>query len=121
MTDPYRCEDNIIHEEDVLAAQQTLVDGLSATRLARTFQALADPTRIRLISALLDRELCVCDLAAVLGMSQSAVSHQLRILRDLHIVRSRRDGRMIHYALDDTHIRDLFARGLEHILHEPAA
>jgi len=54
-------------------------------------------------------------------MSQSAVSHQLRILRDLHIVRARRDGRMIHYALDDTHIRDLFARGLEHILHEPAA
>lgn len=119
MKGPYTCQENIIHPEDVLAAGQTLIDGLAATRLARTFQALADPTRVRLISALLDRELCVCDLAAVLGMSQSAVSHQLRILRDLYIVRTRKEGRIVHYALEDAHIRDLFVRGLEHILHEP--
>jgi ArsR family transcriptional regulator, lead/cadmium/zinc/bismuth-responsive transcriptional repressor len=114
---PVRCEERFIHEDQVLAAQQRLVDGLTATHLARTFQALADPSRIRLISALADGELCVCDLAAVLGMTQSAVSHQLRSLRDLHLVKSRRAGREILYTLDDDHIRELFQLGLSHVQH----
>ena len=114
---PTRCEENVIHEEAVRTAQTRLVDGLTATHLAQTFQALSDPARVRLISALLENELCVCDLAAVLGMSQSAVSHQLRSLRDLHLVRTRKAGRIVYYALDDAHIRDLFQRGLEHIQH----
>jgi ArsR family transcriptional regulator, lead/cadmium/zinc/bismuth-responsive transcriptional repressor len=112
------CEENIIHEEAVLAAQGHLVNGLTATRLAQLFAALSDPTRVRLISALNESELCVCDLAAVLGMSQSAVSHQLRQLRNLNLVRFRKEGRIVYYALDDEHIQDLFERGLEHIRHE---
>ncbi|HPH96990.1 MAG TPA: metalloregulator ArsR/SmtB family transcription factor [Anaerolineaceae bacterium] len=112
-----RCEENIIHPDRVKAGQDTLLDGFTATRLADTFQALADPTRLRLISALLETELCVCDLAAVLGMTQSAVSHQLRLLRSLHIVRHRKEGRIVYYTLDDAHVRDLLQRGLEHISH----
>jgi len=116
-TKPLRCEESFIHEDQVLIAQEHLIDGLTATHLARAFQSLSDPTRVRLISALTNAELCVCDLAAVLGMSQSAVSHQLRSLRDLHLVKSRRDGREIFYALDDDHIRELYELSLKHIQH----
>ena len=115
------CEDTTIHHERLRAAQPSLIDGLSAARLAETFQALADPTRIRIVSLLADHELCVCDLAALLGMSQSAVSHQLRLLRNLHLVKARKEGREVNYSLDDDHIRDLFQRGLDHIRHEISA
>lgn len=112
-----RCEENYIHEEQVIASQMDLIDGLTATRLAAVFAALSDPTRVRLISAMLEQELCVCDLAALLGMSQSATSHQLRILRNLSLVRTRKEGRIVYYALDDDHIRELFQRGLDHVRH----
>jgi len=112
-----RCEEGLIHEDKVKLAEDGMVDGLNATRLAQTFQALADPSRVRLISALLQTDLCVCDLAAVLGMSQSAVSHQLRSLRDLRLVKVHKEGRVAIYSLDDDHIRELFSRGLEHIQH----
>lgn len=112
------CEENLIHEEDVLAASQSLIDDSTANRLSQTFSALADPTRLRLISALSGRELCVCDLSVVLGMSQSAVSHQLRLLRNLNLVKYRKEGRIVYYALDDAHIQELFQRGLEHVSHQ---
>jgi ArsR family transcriptional regulator, lead/cadmium/zinc/bismuth-responsive transcriptional repressor len=116
-TTPTRCEVSSIHEDLVLEAQGKIVDGLTATRLANTFAALSDPTRVRLISALMETELCVCDLAALLGMTQSATSHQLRILRNLNLVRTRKDGRVVFYTLSDDHIRELFQRGFEHVLH----
>ena len=116
-TKSLRCEESFIHEDQVRVAQEHLIDGLTSTHLARTYQALSDPTRVRLISALAHTELCVCDLAAVLGMSQSAVSHQLRSLRDLRLVNSHRAGREIFYTLDDDHIRELFELGLKHIQH----
>lgn len=112
------CEETVIHEEEVLAASRTLIDSYTAERLSMIFSALADPTRLRLISALSDHELCVCDLAAVLGMTQSAVSHQLRLLRNLNLVRYRKEGRIVYYMLDDEHIRELYDRGLEHIRHQ---
>lgn len=94
-----------------------IVDDRTAAGLAETFQALADPGRVRIISALLETELCVYDLAGLVKMSQSAVSHQLRILRSLGLVKFRKEGRLVHYSLDDDHIRDLFQRGLEHYNH----
>jgi len=112
------CEETIIHEDEVRAASQTLIDSHVAGHLAQIFSALSDPTRLRLISALSDRELCVCDLAVVLGMSQSAVSHQLRLLRNLNLVKFRKEGRVVYYALDDDHIRELYERGLEHVSHQ---
>jgi len=111
--------DNVyIHPDSAGAARQGPIDLETAARLAGTYQALADPSRVRLISALVRSELCVLDLAAVLGMSQSAVSHQLQLLRNLRIVKRRRSGREIFYSLDDEHIRDLFEFGLTHVRHQ---
>ncbi|HEY7283925.1 MAG TPA: metalloregulator ArsR/SmtB family transcription factor [Vicinamibacterales bacterium] len=84
--------------------------------LAETFKALGDATRVRMLDALSRSEVCVCDLAAMLGLTESAVSHQLRFLRSLRLVRSRRDGRHIYYTLADQHIVKLFEQGLEHVL-----
>ncbi|MBU0494721.1 MAG: metalloregulator ArsR/SmtB family transcription factor [Chloroflexi bacterium] len=119
MSPSERCEETIIHEDHVRAAQERLVDGLTATHLAELFKALGDPTRVRILSALRGAaaELCVCDIAATLGMSQSAVSHQLRLLRTLRLVRHRKDGRMVYYALDDEHVERLLAEGLDHVGH----
>ena len=83
--------------------------------LADTFSALGDPTRVRILDALSHGELCVCDLAAVLRLSQSAVSHQLRLLRGLRLVRPRREGRVVFYDLDDQHIISIFKQTLQHV------
>src|SRR5881409_1240116 len=87
----------------------------SVLALAETFKVLGDTTRVRILDALARAELCVQDLADVLGLTQSAVSHQLRLLRSMRLVRTRRDGRQIFYALDDDHILRLFEQGLEHV------
>lgn len=83
--------------------------------LADTFSALGDPTRVRILDVLSHGELCVCDLAAVLGLSQSGVSHQLRLLRGMRLVRPRRDGRVVFYSLDDQHIMAIFRQTLQHV------
>ncbi len=88
--------------------------------LADTFNAMGDPTRVRILDALSHGELCVCDLAAVLRLSQSAVSHQLRLLRGLRLVRPRRDGRIVFYSLDDQHIIALFKQTLQHVEEQSA-
>lgn len=112
------CTESYIDGERVRVAISHLVDEETANQLALTFKALSDPTRVRIVSLLRGDELCVCDLAAALDMSQSAVSHQLRTLRDLRLVRWRRSGRQIFYTLDDVHVADLFQRGLEHVVHD---
>ncbi len=86
--------------------------------LARLFKVLGDQTRIRILNALYRSELCVCDLTSILGMNQSAVSHQLRVLRDAKIVRSRKQGKNVLYSLDDSHISDLIRLGSEHVQEE---
>lgn len=89
--------------------------------LAETFRVLADPGRVRLISALLEAgELCVCDLAEVTGLSQTACSHNLRLLRSSRLVRYRKQGRNVYYSLDDVHIRLLLEVGLQHVSHDEA-
>ncbi|MCA9736751.1 MAG: winged helix-turn-helix transcriptional regulator [Gemmatimonadetes bacterium] len=98
----------------VRAVRSVQTDERSLERLAQIFQLLASPARLRIVEALLEHELCVCDLAAVVGVSESAVSHHLRQMRQLHVVRYRRDGRMAYYRLADDHIIDLFRIGLEH-------
>jgi len=88
--------------------------------LADTFNALGDPTRVRILDSLSHGELCVCDLAAVLKLSQSAVSHQLRLLRGMRLVRPRRDGRIVFYSLDDQHIISIFRQTLQHVEEQAA-
>ena len=87
----------------------------TVTALAETFKVLGDTTRVRILDALSQAELCVHDLAERVGISESAVSHQLRLLRGMRLVRTRRDGRLVYYAIDDQHIVDLFLQGLEHV------
>jgi len=102
------CSDTQIAKADLLT------DG-SAASLAETFKVLGDVTRVRILDAISRTELCVGDIAELLGLSESAVSHQLRLLRDQRLVRPRRDGKMIFYTLDDQHIVRLFEQGLEHV------
>ena len=112
---PDLCE--VFHADParVAAIRAGLPTGPTLEALAETFKALGDPTRLRMLTALAEAELCVCDLASLVGISESAASHQLRLLRTLRLVRSRRDGRMVHYRLDDDHIVGLLAQGLDHV------
>jgi ArsR family transcriptional regulator len=95
--------------------KRRLLNESSVLALAETFKVLGDTTRVRILDALSQSELCVCDLAGLLGLSESAVSHQLRLLRGMRLVRARRDGRLVYYTLDDQHIVGLFEQGLEHV------
>lgn len=116
---PDRCEVECLHPEHVAPLLGKVVRGDEVEALATTFELLADPTRARLLHALsLAKELCVCDLALLLGRSESALSHQLRLLRDRHIVTRRKQGRVVYYRLADAHIRRVLADGLRHIREE---
>jgi ArsR family transcriptional regulator, lead/cadmium/zinc/bismuth-responsive transcriptional repressor len=86
--------------------------------LADTFRILGDPTRVRIVDALSEGDLCVCDIAEHVGISESAVSHQLRLMRSMRLVRGRREGRCVYYTLDDQHILSLFQQGLRHVSEE---
>lgn len=97
-----------------------LLDEASVTALAETFKALGDTTRVRILDAISRDELCVGDIASLLGLGESAVSHQLRLLRGLRLVRPRRAGQRIFYVLDDQHIVGLFKQGLEHVQERTA-
>ena len=110
-----RCEVQCIHEESVKAVREKMIKDEIFYELADLFKTLGDSTRIKMIFALMQRELCVCDLAVVIGASDSAVSHQLRVLRSQKLVKFRREGKILYYSLDDDHIRSLFAQGLEHV------
>ena len=111
------CEIQQIDERMVQKARAQLVDERCAAQLSEFFRALGDSTRVRIVSALSAGELCVCDLAATLDMSPSAVSHQLRVLRQLHLVHRRKAGQMVYYTLDDVHVSTLFREGMDHVGH----
>ena len=113
--DPDVCDLVQIDLARVRKIRAALVAPDAVRGLADTFSALGDPTRVRILDALSHGELCVCDLAAVLSLSQSAVSHQLRLLRGLRLVRPRRDGRVVFYSLDDSHIVSLLKQGRRHV------
>jgi DNA-binding transcriptional ArsR family regulator len=114
------CEDACIHPPAVFAARAALAALPPAAEVTSLFALLADPTRLRILAALAAGELCVCDLAIATGINRTTVSHQLRTLREGRLVRSRREGRVIFYALDDDHVRDLLAIGCVHAGERPA-
>lgn len=105
-------------EADIGNVKEKLVDDETAAELADLFKALGDQTRIRIIHALLQSELCVHDLTEVLGMGQSAISHQLRLLRNMRIVKRRKVGKTVFYSLDDDHVEQLIVLTLQHLKHE---
>lgn len=112
------CEENCIHTELLAKSKQNIPDDDTLITLSDLFKVLGDMTRVKILSALLKNELCVCDLSEIIGMGQSAVSHQLRVLRASKIVKFRRDGKSIFYSIDDDHIRQLFEIALSHIREE---
>jgi ArsR family transcriptional regulator, lead/cadmium/zinc/bismuth-responsive transcriptional repressor len=100
---------------DAAARRAALMPERTVTNLAETFRVLGDPTRVRILDALSTGELCVCDIATLVGISESAVSHQLRLLRGMRLVRPRRAGRLVFYTIDDQHIIELFRQALTHV------
>jgi ArsR family transcriptional regulator, lead/cadmium/zinc/bismuth-responsive transcriptional repressor len=113
------CEACVTHEDAVSRAKAKTkeLEGNTLIRLSDIFKVMGDPTRLLIIHVLSTDEMCVCDIAAALGMEQSAISHQLRILRNMRVVKFRKQGKEAIYSLDDEHVIKLFNEGLEHARH----
>lgn len=109
------CQVRVVHYNKVKLARKKAVAGKDIDRLALTFKILGDPTRLKIVMALLHQEMCVCDLAAFVGLSESAISHQLRRLKDLALVKQRRDGQILYNSLNDEHVSTFLEIGLKHI------
>ena len=109
------CDSKEIHEDLLKIVHATMPQETELYDLAELFKVFGDSTRIRILFVLFEAEVCVCDLAEVLNMTQSAISHQLRILKQNKLVKSRRDGKSIFYSLADSHVRSIIAQGREHI------
>lgn len=112
---PPVCQQEHRHPEHIEAVRRLMPDDDSLYDLSEVFRVFGDSTRIRILYALFESELCVCDLATLLGVTQSAVSHQLRILKDAKLVKFRREGKSIFYTLDDDHVRAILSLGMEHL------
>lgn len=113
-----RCDCDVIHEEIVYEVKSKMPQEETLYDLAELFKVFGDSTRIKILWALDEAEMCVCDIAVLLNMTQSAISHQLRVLKQANLVRSRKEGKIVYYALDDEHVRQIFDQGLIHI-NEP--
>ncbi len=109
------CRKRVIHLDRVERARKEVASDGDTERLSSIFRGLGDPTRLKIVMALKNVEMCVCDLGVFIGLSESAVSHQLRRLKDLALVKSRRDGQIVYYSLDDEHVTALLEMGLEHV------
>ena len=114
-TDDVRCEETKVHAKALEEARSRLPNEIELSDLAEFFRIFGDSTRIRILSSLYECELCVCDLAELLGASSSAVSHQLAILRANKLVKYRREGKTVFYSLADSHVHSIIAQGMEHV------
>ena len=110
------CEECQVHDEVVTAVRRDMPEEDQLYDLAEIFKVFGDSTRIRILYVLFESELCVCDIAQLLNMTQSAISHQLRILKQNRLVKSRREGKSVYYSLADGHVRTIIDQGMEHIL-----
>jgi DNA-binding transcriptional ArsR family regulator len=110
-----RCDCTVIHEEVVSSVKEKMPEEEALLNLADLFKVFGDSTRVKIISALLHSEMCVCDIAFLLGMTKSAISHQLRALRQTKLVKYRKDGKVVYYSLDDEHVGMIFNQGLVHV------
>lgn len=112
------CDVSATDEITLKAIKESLYEEVVVNRLAQIFKALADPTRLKIIYVLSKSSLCVCDIANLLDMTQSAISHHLRLLRNLRLVKFKKEGKMVIYSLDDDHVLELFKQGLDHVKHD---
>ncbi len=109
------CEVKFVHKAQVESARKAIHDDDTIAGLTETFKVLGDPTRLRIVLALSKEQLCVCDIAALLSMTESAISHQLRLMKNLRLVKFTRKGKMMYYSLDDEHIEDLLRFAVRHV------
>lgn len=110
-----KCEVTLIHEDNVKKAINELPDDELIADLSDMFKIFGDQTRVKILMALESGELCVCDIAAVMNMSQSAISHQLRVLKQSNIVKTRREGKVVYYAISDDHVKEIFDIAMVHV------
>jgi len=110
-----RCDCNMIHETVVNEVRQAMPEEEVLLDLADLFKVFGDSTRVKILSALLRAEMCVCDIAVLLGMTKSSISHQLRVLKQAKLVKYRREGKVVYYSLDDEHVKNIFSQGLFHL------
>lgn len=110
-----RCDCDVIHDDIVAKVKENMPEENSLYDLAELFKVFGDSTRVRILWALDSSEMCVCDIAYLLNMTQSAISHQLRVLKQAELVKNRRDGKIVYYSLADDHVRTIFDQGLTHI------
>ncbi len=115
LSDVEHCEAYQIHEDVVKAVTDHMPDEDQLYDLAEVFKVFGDSTRIKILYVLFEAELCVCDIAQLLNMTQSAISHQLRILKQNRLVKNRRDGKSVFYSLADSHVKTIISQGMEHI------
>jgi ArsR family transcriptional regulator len=114
-TDIESCSCNVIHDEVVEKVRGIMPEEETLYDLAELFKVFGDTTRIKILCALFESEMCVCDIAALLSMNQSAISHQLRVLKQARLVKYRKKGKVVYYSLDDEHVKQIFDQGLVHI------
>lgn len=110
-----RCENTVIHEDVVNQVRESMPEEEKLYDLAELFKVFGDTTRIKILCALSQTQMCVCDIAALLNMTQSAISHQLRVLKQARLVKYQKKGKVVYYSLDDDHVMQMFNQGLEHI------
>lgn len=110
-----RCDCDVIHDEVVMRVRENMPEMETLYDLAELFKVFGDSTRVRILWALDSSEMCVCDIAYLLDMTQSAISHQLRVLKRAQLVRNRREGKIVYYSLADDHVRTIFDQGFSHI------
>lgn len=110
-----RCGLNLIHRDIVEKVRENMPEEDIIINLADLYKALSDTTRLKILNALYFEEMCVCDIAGLIGMSQSATSHQLRVLKQAELVKNRKEGKIVYYSLIDNHVKEIFNQGINHI------
>ncbi|NLL04664.1 MAG: helix-turn-helix transcriptional regulator [Clostridiaceae bacterium] len=113
--DAFKCNCTTIHQDIIDSVRSNMPSGEDLYAVAELFKVFGDNTRIKIICALFQSEMCVCDIAKLLNMTQSAISHQLRVLKKARLVKNRRDGKVVYYSLDDEHVKYIFDQGLAHV------
>lgn len=112
------CDSNVVHEDVVSRVKGRILSEQTLNNLGNLFKIIGDPTRVKILHSISEYELCVCDICALLNMTPSAISHQLKVLKNARIVKNKRVGKNVYYSLDDEHIKQIFNMGLIHIKEE---
>ncbi len=118
MSDKDLCQCNIIHEDIVKRAKEDLPSAESIDRVAMLYKVFGDPTRLKILHLLSTSEMCVCDISHALEMTQSAISHQLKSLKQADLIKNRKEGKVVYYSLDDEHVEAILKQGFDHVKHK---